>query len=363
MAAALTALLLILACSQLVKTTKPTGNGVCPPHVERAHEIESQINERAGTRDLDDSDFDDNCSGAQQAEYISSDDGDGDGGDEGDDEGDKAPPPPKKLVAHVSRPDTAPKRRGTRGNGIELVQKLSEAFDPSTQRARDSARASLSFQNTQLLLHSQQVRDAQATIESLRSQMTQLQSQVHAAEMARERAEIKLDMAELARGARKPKKEKKKRRYEEWYPEGGQYIYYVTDPSSDSNSEKENITPIKHARKRTRRNSRSAHHASASPSHSPAMGWGRRRHQAFTPVPETPPRQPFRDLINIPQHMPSLNTSQSSTTEGESATLSCSTRVAPPDSPRALQISEANDTAETQPICSQWSVTSRSPQN
>jgi hypothetical protein len=45
---------------QLVKTPKPTGDGVCPPDVTRAHHIDQLINERAGTCDLNDTDFDDN---------------------------------------------------------------------------------------------------------------------------------------------------------------------------------------------------------------------------------------------------------------------------------------------------------------
>ncbi|KIJ10702.1 hypothetical protein PAXINDRAFT_157539 [Paxillus involutus ATCC 200175] len=44
---------------QLMKTTKPTGDGVCPPEIKQAHHINSLINERAGTRDLGDSNFND----------------------------------------------------------------------------------------------------------------------------------------------------------------------------------------------------------------------------------------------------------------------------------------------------------------
>ncbi|CAA7263351.1 unnamed protein product [Cyclocybe aegerita] len=44
---------------QLVKTTKPTGDAYCPPDVKQAHKIDGRINERAATRDLNDSDFDD----------------------------------------------------------------------------------------------------------------------------------------------------------------------------------------------------------------------------------------------------------------------------------------------------------------
>ncbi|KAG1858732.1 hypothetical protein DFJ58DRAFT_726512 [Suillus subalutaceus] len=43
---------------QFVKTMKPTGDGVCPPDVTRAHELDARINERAGTHDLNNSDYD-----------------------------------------------------------------------------------------------------------------------------------------------------------------------------------------------------------------------------------------------------------------------------------------------------------------
>jgi len=44
---------------QLVRTPKPTGTGVCPPEALRAHSINDLINERAGTCELNDSDFKD----------------------------------------------------------------------------------------------------------------------------------------------------------------------------------------------------------------------------------------------------------------------------------------------------------------
>ncbi|KAG2336469.1 hypothetical protein BDR05DRAFT_953347 [Suillus weaverae] len=56
---------------QFVKTTKPTGDGVCPPDVTRAHELDVRINERAGTRDLNDSDFDADDNELNCAKYVS----------------------------------------------------------------------------------------------------------------------------------------------------------------------------------------------------------------------------------------------------------------------------------------------------
>ncbi|KAF7358365.1 hypothetical protein MVEN_00886500 [Mycena venus] len=44
---------------QLLRKKKPTGDGDCPPDVKRAHRIEGLINQKADTRDLSDSEFDD----------------------------------------------------------------------------------------------------------------------------------------------------------------------------------------------------------------------------------------------------------------------------------------------------------------
>jgi hypothetical protein len=57
---------------QLVKTSKPTGDAECPPHVQRAHEIEKLMNEKAGSRDLDNGDIVD----ASDAIIVTSDDED-----------------------------------------------------------------------------------------------------------------------------------------------------------------------------------------------------------------------------------------------------------------------------------------------
>ena len=56
---------------QLVKTTKPTGDGECPSYIERAHEIEYLMNDKAGSRDLDDEEIVDT---PEEAILVSSDD-------------------------------------------------------------------------------------------------------------------------------------------------------------------------------------------------------------------------------------------------------------------------------------------------
>lgn len=48
---------LFLTLLQLVRTTKPTGDAECPPHIERAHFIEDMMSNKVETRELDDVDI------------------------------------------------------------------------------------------------------------------------------------------------------------------------------------------------------------------------------------------------------------------------------------------------------------------
>jgi hypothetical protein len=220
---------------QLVKTTKPTGRGICPPHIDRAHAIDELINERAGTRDLNDSDFDDDNGDVGYASHvsISSDDV-------------KASLPAKVAVVRGVR-DQAPSRRNARGNGLELVEKISQVFDPAVQDSRDNERANRSLQNAQLLASAQQNRDAQAVIETLRMQITTLQGRVYESDRARDLAQLKLEMnvrvggqtpigqkqgVSVDRGRPKPKF-----RNEIHYREGGGSVTWITDNEGTDDEE------------------------------------------------------------------------------------------------------------------------------
>ncbi|KAJ7663702.1 hypothetical protein DFH06DRAFT_1128088 [Mycena polygramma] len=212
---------------QLLKTKKPTGNGQRPPEITRAHEIEAKINNRADTRELSDFDSDDGADGSDDSIEIL-------------DRSARAPTPP------------LPPRRNTRMNAPELVNKLSQAFDPDTLRARDEERGQRSFQTTQIFMMSQQIRDAQVTIESLRTQITTMQANIHNAERARDRAEMALSWYQD--GARKQRRRSGSSRYdglvrvggkvrnERKYPDGGACTTWDTAPSSDE-SDKENKDP------------------------------------------------------------------------------------------------------------------------
>jgi hypothetical protein len=209
--------------------------------------IEKAINERAGTRDLNESDFDD----AGDVEVV---------------EGPGTTGTTLRTVTVRSDHSEVPQPRRMRSSAptLELVHTLSKAFDPATQRSREEDRASRTIQTTQLFTMSQQLRDANATIESLWGEVTRLRDRFHDADRARDRAELKLEFM----GMNPPVSERRRhpfpnRRHlpgvvrvrgkiksEEIFPEGGKSVTWVTDTSSSS-SDKENMDPTTSVYKRS----------------------------------------------------------------------------------------------------------------
>lgn len=210
---------------QYLRQKKPTGDAVCPPEIKRAHELEELINQRVGTRELSDSEFDD------RSDANSSDDD-------------------VEVTAVARRAPTPPLRRKARGSGVDLAGTLARAFDPAAQKARDDMRAQRTSENTQIMTVNQQLRDAQAVVEGLRAQNTILQNRVHDLERACDRAELKLEMVQMTQGrggtrerrrARSPKREPV--RCERLYPDGGRMTYWVSAQSTDDDGDDENINP------------------------------------------------------------------------------------------------------------------------
>ncbi|KAF7344772.1 hypothetical protein MVEN_01638200 [Mycena venus] len=230
---------------QYLRQKKPTGSGSCPPEVKRAHEIEDLINQRVGTRELSDSEFDDR-----------SDDGSSDDDIE-----------VVERTAIARRAPTPPLPRKSRARGTDLANKLANAFDPEVQKDRDEACARRSFENTQILTLSQQLRDERATTENLRGENTILRNRIHDVERALERAELRNEMMSFADGrrGRSPRRPRRPRplgyrshkrdpgvervdgkiRCETKYPDGGAMTYWISDPSTDDydESDEENHNP------------------------------------------------------------------------------------------------------------------------
>ncbi|KAJ7711819.1 hypothetical protein B0H16DRAFT_1480028 [Mycena metata] len=114
-----------------------------PPEVKRAHELELLMNERIGTREL---------SGTKLQSDIDSSD---------------------IEVTAIARcaPSLALKRKA-RTCGSDLAAKLSTAFDPQLQWAHNNAPAQRSLETTQIITLTQQLCDAHALSEGLRTQNT-----------------------------------------------------------------------------------------------------------------------------------------------------------------------------------------------
>ncbi|KIK32392.1 hypothetical protein CY34DRAFT_19082 [Suillus luteus UH-Slu-Lm8-n1] len=202
---------------QLVKTTKPTGVGVCPPDVSRAHHIDALINERAGTRDLNDSDFDAN--------------------DSHDDSRNITPPIEHTAVTRTTRTDApVPRRRGAAAT--ELLTRISSAFDPAVQQARDEERANRSLATTQLLMQAQQLRDANAVTEQLRTQLYDLRTRLYDVEREHDLSKLRAEMLQMhgsapnqAPPARRSSRHRHRPKLPSYthYPDGGQSVIWHSD--------------------------------------------------------------------------------------------------------------------------------------
>ncbi|KAG2029932.1 hypothetical protein BDR03DRAFT_1096175 [Suillus americanus] len=133
-----------LACSskslelkfkQFVRMTKPMGDAECPPYIDRAHYIDTLINNKAGTRDLDDEEL------ADEVVEIS-----------GDDDNDMtvsvlSKTKPTQIKLEIQEPCLGPTaRRATSpivscpprtscSAGVDLLTTISASLDPRLQAA------------------------------------------------------------------------------------------------------------------------------------------------------------------------------------------------------------------------------------
>lgn len=382
--------------SQLVKTTKPTGRGDIPIQVQRAHEIEDLINETAGTRDLNDSEFDDVADSESRSHISVSSDT-----DEEPQATPSQPPPPKVAIAKSARGQASSSRRG--GPSVDLINNLSQAFDPEAQRQRDADRANRSLQNTQILAMTQQLRDAQQQTDVIRAQLNDIQQRLHESERARDRAELRLEVIQLSTSHQpqgqsrqrtrrpEPRQSKKMHKSETWYPEGGGKTEWFTDVEDmESNDSRVWCHEGYYVRGHRDRRSRS-----------PRPSTSARRSYYQSPSPATPRRRltsrredtPFPDIGTMHSHSnnissihapaasdiatrsaPPMAPIQDPSTlmvSGNAVELTVSPRrgdavsflISPSRTSAAARARNDDDSGEEeQPICSQWSQTQRSPQ-
>lgn len=232
---------------------KPTGTGKRPESVTRAKAIDKLINEKVGTRDLDDSELDNN-----------------DDDEEGDADSDNGRAPPVNLKKHtvVARSDkneAQPARRtNTRGSQhADLAERIANSLDPEAQRQRDEERSNRSLHTAQIFTLTQQLRDSNNLNESLRAQLVDVRERLNTVERLRDRLDAELNLERRmsqfsapggrglsARGGNSSHKYnpeltrvRGKIRHDEFFPDGGQCTSWISDGSSASDWEenKENL--------------------------------------------------------------------------------------------------------------------------
>lgn len=164
---------------QLLRQRKPTGSGYRPPEVERAYEIDQEINERAGNRAINDSEH-----GGSESEPAGEDDGvtaaepeadgsssDSDASEKSEDQGavkptkSTAPPRAASKAQRVAKAVRAPSPAGpgnrragrSAASNAGLVANITQAFDPQALRARDAERDERLSSTTQVLTMANQV--------------------------------------------------------------------------------------------------------------------------------------------------------------------------------------------------------------
>jgi len=209
------------------------------------------INEKAGTRNLNDSEFEDDEAGRGGSSCA------------------EEKPHDSKIHMAIASSDRseAPQARRPRGSQTtELVSKIVQALDPEVQRVRDEERANRSFQNTQAFTLSANLRDAHTRIETLRSELNDTRDRLHKVERIRDRLDMELNferrmsaMSGVKRETLHSPKSRKNHKYlpdlvrvrgkvrhDEYFPEGGQCTTWITDGSSASDwddDRKENFNP------------------------------------------------------------------------------------------------------------------------
>jgi len=158
---------------------------------------------------------------------------------------------------------------------------------------------------------------------------------------------------------RSERQRNQKNKYRSRSPDGG-FCGYLSI-SSDNDSAKENIDPNTHTRSNTLPDSGLSLHssqtkASSSCLHSPVIGWGRDARKTSTPCL-------LRTLADT-THSPEDQCQALADTQNTSARWSEAATIGSSQANRDSSTNPANpsDGSEGLPICSQWSITSRSPQ-
>jgi hypothetical protein len=181
---------------------------------------------------------------------ISDDDDDGDGDDDDDTSVAGKISPAKKVKVKVEPGTTAPvavrrstQPRTSKNVGNEFMKTISSALDPGLQAAMTNDRMTRSIQNTQILTLTNQIRDAQSTIELLRNRVSEVERERNSAERKADKAE----MLVLLQGGSQAIQHPRPRRCQDLkYADGGMATIWVGSDESDHLNDSPGTTRFTH---------------------------------------------------------------------------------------------------------------------
>ncbi|KAF8799739.1 hypothetical protein BYT27DRAFT_7263598 [Phlegmacium glaucopus] len=217
---------------KLIKTKKPTEDEKHPQSVTHAKAIDKMINERAGTWNVNDSEFEDDEARRGVLSSV--------------EETHKSKPKIHTAIASYDRSEAPQAHRPCGSQTTELIGKIMQALDPEAQRAHDEECANRFFQTTQAFTLSTNLRNAHARIKTLHSKLNSTRDRLHKVEHIHDQAlhsptsqKNHKYLPDLIRVCGKV-------RHDKYFPEGGQRTTWITDGSSASDwddGRKENFNP------------------------------------------------------------------------------------------------------------------------
>jgi hypothetical protein len=112
-------------------------------------------------------------------------------------------------------------------------------LDPAAQRDCDEDRVNRSFATVQLLTRSQQLRDSNASVKTLQGQLFGLRNRLYDAEHKCDRAQLHIEMMEMTGSTHRQHiwMSKRKNLQQEWFPDGGGSVRWITDEGESTASE------------------------------------------------------------------------------------------------------------------------------
>ena len=172
---------------------------MCPPEIERAHELNDRIQSKVSCRDLADDEI---------ADFKDDADNSNDGmSDVADDETTAPVHHTSQLVPRVRttrKTSAAAPARQQSVKGSDLLDRIADSLNPQHQAQRDAERTSALFQSQQLILLQSQVRDLNQTVQTLRNQLDDSERRRVSAERRVDRLQNQIYITSLIRQTQPP---------------------------------------------------------------------------------------------------------------------------------------------------------------